>query len=248
MAQWFRDESFWRELYPFLFRPERFEGADGEIERVLVLTGKEGGAALDLCCGPGRHSVALAERGFRVTGVDATSFMLEKARRAAESGGVEVEFVLQDMSEFERTGAFDLAISLFTSFGYLPTVEDDVGVLRRVWASLRPGGALAMDVMGREVLALNFRETISTRLDDGTLVVQRHEIRDNWLTIRNEWLVIRGDEAKSFQFDLKIYSGRELEEMLRRIGFSEVRLCGDLEGNEYGVEAKRLVAIARKGD
>ncbi len=58
MAQWFRNESFWSEFYPFLFRPERLEGADGEIERVLMLTGKEGGAALDLCCGPGRHSVA----------------------------------------------------------------------------------------------------------------------------------------------------------------------------------------------
>ncbi len=50
----------------------------------LLMAG--GGPVLDLCCGPGRHPAALAKRGFTVTAVDRTAFLLGLARaRAADA-------------------------------------------------------------------------------------------------------------------------------------------------------------------
>src|SRR5437762_680347 len=115
---WFEDESFWRDFYPFMFSEERVAIADEQVSQVLALAGIDAGAVLDLCCGPGRHSVALAKRGFAVTGVDRSAFLLAKARERAAEAGVSVEFIEEDMLRFRCPGSFGLICNLFTSFGY----------------------------------------------------------------------------------------------------------------------------------
>jgi hypothetical protein len=57
---------------------------------------------------------------------------------------------------------------------------------------------------------------------------------------------MRGEEVKSFEFHHTVYSDQELRERLEDVGFSRVMLYGDLEGNPYGIDAKRLIAVARK--
>jgi len=246
MKEWFDDPAFWSELYPFLFSDEKFERAGSEIERVIALTGIQGGAVLDLCCGPGRHSVALAGRGFSVTGVDKTAYLLQKAREHAEAEKVAIEFVQQDMRDFIRPGAFDLAINMFTAFGYFDDKKEDLKVLDNLYVSLRPGGALLMEMAGKEWLAKVYQPTTSHDLPGGAVLVERHQVFDEWSRIRNRWILIREGRARTFEFHHTIYSGQELRERLLKTGFAEVRLFGDLEGTEYGLEATRLVALARK--
>ena len=64
--EWFDEDSFWQELYPYMFPKERFTQTPEEVEKALALTQPSGRAALDLCCGPGRFSIALAQAGFEV--------------------------------------------------------------------------------------------------------------------------------------------------------------------------------------
>ena len=61
----------------------------------------EPGRALDLACGEGRNAVWLADRGWRVTGIDFSDVALAKAERLAQSRGVEVDWVLADVVEHE---------------------------------------------------------------------------------------------------------------------------------------------------
>ena len=84
-SEWFNDESFWIETYPHVFPEQSFEAAHQEVEQILALANFSGDSVLDLCCGPGRHSIPLAERGMEVTGVDASSFLLTKAKQRAEA-------------------------------------------------------------------------------------------------------------------------------------------------------------------
>jgi hypothetical protein len=65
MGEWFENELFWSEMYPFMFPEERFHLAEEHVEKFLTLVGYKDGVVLDLCCGPGRHSLALAKRGIR---------------------------------------------------------------------------------------------------------------------------------------------------------------------------------------
>ncbi len=244
--EWFDDEAFWRDLYAFMFSEKRFAEAPAEIDKALTLTKPPGKSALDLCCGPGRYSVALAQRGFAVTGVDRTKFLLEKAKSMARAAKVKVEWVQMDMRDFVRPGAFDLVLSMFTSFGYFDDKSQDIAILQNIFASLRPGGSCLIDVMGKERLAKILNPTTSDLLPDGSILVQRHAIFDDWTRIRNEWILIRKGRAKSFRFHHTIYSGQELRDRMAEVGFADVRLYGNLDGDEYGPRSQRLIAVGRK--
>jgi SAM-dependent methyltransferase len=246
MHEWFEKESFWRELYPYMFAEERFETAKEDIDKILALTGFKGGVILDLCCGPGRHSVPLAKRGFKVTAVDRTKFLLDKARKRARDEGVDIEWVQKDMREFHRENVFDLIINMFTSFGYFNDKRDDMKVLENMHKNLRKGGAVIMQMRGKEQMAKILQPTTSEQYPDGTIFVERHEIFDDWSRIRNEWIIIKNDKAKSFKFHHTFYSGQELKDRLNQAGFSKVKLFGNLDGIEYGPNATHLVAVAWK--
>ncbi len=244
--EWFDNEEFWRETYPFMFPAKRFDDTPQEIGNVLALAKPAGKLVLDLGCGPGRCSVDLAERGFSVTGVDRTRYMLNKARARARRAGVRVEWVLSDMRDFGRCDAFDLAISMYTSFGYFDDKKEDRLVLRNIFDSLRPGGVLLIETMGKERLARIFLETSSEMLSDGSLMVERHVVFDDWTRIRNEWILIRNEKTRRFSFHHTIYSGQELRDRMEEAGFEEVALYGDLSGDPYGRESTRLIALGWK--
>jgi SAM-dependent methyltransferase len=244
--EWFDDDSFWRELYPFMFPEQRFASAGEQVAQALALTKPAGKSVLDLCCGPGRCSIALAKKGFRVTGVDRTKYLLQKARARAKAANVKIDWVEKDMRDFVRPGCFALVLSMFTSFGYFDDRQDDMTVLQNMFASLQPGGVCLIEVLGKERLAKILQPTISTVLPDGTLMVERHEIFDDWTRVRNEWLLIRNGRAKSYKFHHTIYSGQELRDRMERVGFVAVKLHGNLDGDAYGPNAERLIAIGRK--
>ena len=83
MDTWFENESFWREGYRFMFSDDAFRAASDQVEQIIALTGVSVGHVLDLGCGPGRHAVTLALKGLNVTAVDASPFLLGKAKAHA---------------------------------------------------------------------------------------------------------------------------------------------------------------------
>jgi SAM-dependent methyltransferase len=244
--EWFDDDDLWRALAPFLFTEERLAAAQDQVEKALALARPRGRKVLDLGCGPGRCSIALAQRDFEVTGVDRTKMFLGQARRRAQRAGVRVEWVRADMRDFVREGAYDLALSMFTSFGYFDDKDEDARVLGNVLSSLRPGGVFLVEMAGKESLAGIFQATAVETLPDGSQLVQKREIFDDWTRIRNEWILIRGGRTRTLRFHHTIYSGQEIKDRVLDAGFEEVRLYGSLEGQPYGLEAERLVAVARK--
>ncbi|HUD68552.1 MAG TPA: class I SAM-dependent methyltransferase [Candidatus Sulfotelmatobacter sp.] len=245
---WFENEDFWRDFYPYMFPPERFSAAKEEVNRIVTLTQCRGGSLLDLCCGPGRHAVEFAQCGFQVTGVDRSPFLLDRARDHASRAGLSIEWIMEDMRNFVRPSTFDLACNLFTSFGYFKDEHDDLRVLRNVHKSLKDTGVLVIEVVSKERLARTWQNTISTELADGSLLVQRPQIRDDCCRVYSEWILVKDGCSRSFGFEHTIYSGRELKDRLSSCGFEPVQLFGDLQGSIYDLEAKRLIAVARKSN
>jgi SAM-dependent methyltransferase len=246
MGAWYENESFWSELYPFMFSEERFRLAEEQIEKALALVDYKEGTVLDLCCGPGRHSLALAKRGIQVTAVDRSEFLLRKAKEEAAKSNLEIEFVSDDMRHFVRGDSFSLILNMFTSFGYFEDKEDDLKVLRNAYQSLKPEGAILIDIFGKEPLARKFQPTNSIDCGDGLLLIQRNEICEDWTRCRNEWILVKDGTAKTFNFQTRLYSGQEMKDILHRAGFEEVNVFGDLDGNKYGIDADRLIAVGRK--
>jgi len=248
-AHWFDDDHLWNAISRFLFTDERCGNATGgEVDAIVKLLDVSHPAQiLDLCCGVGRHSLELAARGFAVTAVDRTAAYLERARRSAAGKNLAIEFVQASMGEFRRPGAFDAAINMFTSFGYFASDDEELAVLTNVFESLKSGGRLMIDVLGKEVICRRFQPRSWQPSPDGTaFLLEERKVRSGWAAIENRWIVFDETGKHEFHFDLRVYSGRELEQLLVQAGFREVALYGNLNGGLYDHEAERLVAVARK--
>ena len=71
-------------------------------------------------------------------------------------------------------------------------------------------------------------------------------MQSGWKYIENRWIVFDETGKHEFHFDIRVYSGRELESLLQQAGFREIALYGNLNDAPYDHDAERLVAVARK--
>ncbi|MHC4619220.1 MAG: class I SAM-dependent methyltransferase [Planctomycetota bacterium] len=243
---WYEREDLWEALRPVLFSTEQIESAGEQVEQVISLVDLQPGLSIcDLGCGVGRHSLELARRGFRVTGVDRTELYLQEAKEAAAAEGLEIEFVKEDMRNFRRPDSFDVVLSLFTSFGYFEEASDNERVLANVYTSLKSNGKLLLEMMGKEVLARIFRPR-EWREEGGVTVLEEREVAEHWSRIENRWILLSDGQRSEYGFSHWLYSAAELCDMLKRCGFCGVEVYGNLSGSPYDHKAERLVVLARR--
>lgn len=128
------EREFWNDAY--LQTPTHVMVPDRILSAELP-TGPAG-TALDLGCGVGTNSFYLAQRGWRVTGVDWSEQAVFLAERAAFTAQVNARFEIADAASWRGTGQFDLVISTFA----LPSGGHAARVIRNSRRLLAPGGTL----------------------------------------------------------------------------------------------------------
>jgi SAM-dependent methyltransferase len=130
-----RGPQMWDERYAAAERVWS-AGPNREVERIVA--GWPPGRALDLGAGEGRHALWLAEKGWQVTAVDFSAVGIDRGRREAESRGLAVDWVVEDVTAWQppESTAYDLAL-----VAYLHIPED---VFSRLGRWLASGGALVV--------------------------------------------------------------------------------------------------------
>lgn len=250
--QWYEDEAFWEVFYSWMFSEEHFDTANEQIEDLLALLDCAGdiGAQhwLDLACGPGRFLIPLADRGIKLTGVDQSRLLLDEARQkmASLSVGKSTELLQADMRTFKADGCFDVILNMWSSFGYFDEPEDDRMVLQRCYDNLKPGGCLLIDTVGKEYLCRNLQAVHLEEDAEGNLLIQRPTFGEEMTRLENEWILIKGDHVYRKLWSHNVYSGAELRALLVQAGFESVELYGSLSGDDYDLDAERLIAVANK--
>ncbi len=244
--EWFEDQWFWEEYRPILFPKERLQSTSSQVDRFIdLLELREGAKILDLACGVGRHSLELARRGYEVTGLDLSETYMKDASKRAEEEGLNVEFVTEDMRTFVGEEYYDAAINFWSSFGYFEEEEDNYQVLENVYTSLKKGGIFLIDVMGKEIMDRIYTERDWSRIDDGFFLEERY-LKNNGEYLESDWILIKDGKVKEHKFIYKLYTEREIRDLLIRAGFSSIEIYGDLYGSEYSGEAERLIAVGER--
>jgi SAM-dependent methyltransferase len=240
-----REEAFDEDylyFYAELLTPER---TAAEVELVWRLLELEPGLELlDLACGHGRIANPLAERGVRVTGLDATPLFLDLARKDAAERGVEVEYVEADMRSLPWTERFDRVLCWFTSFGYFSD-EENRQVLLDVYRALRPGGLFAVEMNNRDgLLAGRWEpEGVTERGDDR--MIDRRDFDLQTGRSRDERTIIRGGRSRTFTFSVRMFTAAELQDWLRAAGFRDTFAYGE-DGEPLRLEHRRMTVVGRE--
>jgi SAM-dependent methyltransferase len=242
----FFGQDYLRAYAPYIGPERTARDVDGIV---ALLDLPSGGAVLDLCCGQGRHAIALAERGYRVTGLDLSEALLDRARADADARGVSVRWVRADMRDIPFEGEFDAVVNLFSSFGYLESEQDDRRVLRQIHEALVPGGRFLLELAHRDDLARRYAHPTveSDRHPDGVRVVwtsQFHIDTGRYVT-RGVVHFPDGRTAETYH-SYQAYAPDQLAGMLEDAGLP-VRAClGGLDGSALAADSRRLVIVSAK--
>lgn len=203
---------------------------------------------LDLCCGQGRHSVALAKTGLSVTGVDLSEEMLAIARLTADEAGVPLTIRQADMRHLpdDLKDGFDAVINMFSSFGYLESEEDDQQVLHQISKVLKPGGKLLMDLLNREWVIINNEEYDWHQHDDGRIILEHRQLDLQASTNHLTYTEILPDGTRREMSDLhmRLYTLTELAKMLATAGLTLTNVYGGFQTEPYTVNARRMIVVA----
>ncbi len=198
---------------------------------------------LDVACGPGRHAIAMAKRHFEVTAVDLSTKLLHHAHARAQKEKVNIRFLQLDMKGLDFDDEFDLAVQLFTSFGYFATDEEDIQVLQGVHRSLRDTGLYVLDLINPQVLAQTLVGR-SLRKVDGMKVIEERRIEGG--RVIKDITLQKGRTKTEYQESVRLYRPETIERMLREAGFLPTHWFGDYAGLPFDQEKSRRMIIVNK--
>jgi SAM-dependent methyltransferase len=233
-------------VYGHMFTEERAEKESAFVARTLDL--KPGASVLDLCCGQGRHSVQLAKRGFKVTGLDLNAEYLDLASKAAEAAKVKIETVAGDMREIPFENRFDAIVNMYSSFGYLESEAEDLKVLESAAKALKAGGRLLLDMLNREWAIDNYIQNDWHTGADGTLYVERRDLDLATSRMHVHFIVVdpKGGRRESIGHIIRLYTLTEMTRLLERVGMRVMAVFGGFEGEDYGIGTRRMIIVAKK--
>jgi len=206
-----------------------------------------GAAVLDVGCGIGRHAVGMAQRGYRVTGVDFSAPYLEIAAQAAAKIGVQVTWRRCDMRELDDVDAFDAVYSYFTSFGYYQDAENEA-VLERIVHALKPGGRFLIDMANRERTLTHPQQRGWNPQPGGGLLMEEVslDIVTSRVTSRQILIPPHGGSQVVKTFEIRLYTCAELTALMDRHGLRVISVWGGADRSAYTSETRRMIILAER--
>ena len=196
---------------------------------------------VDLACGKGRHSIYLNKLGFNVVGVDLASCSIAAAKKFEND---RLHFEVCDLRNLPFVQKFDVALNLFTSFGYFDCNETNKQVLHQISKCLKPEGLLVIDFMNVHTVLKNlipFQQKveegitfdISKRVEHG-LIIKRIDFSD-------------AGKSYSFQEEVQVLTLQNFEALLHESNFSIKQVFGNYQLQPYQEQSSdRVIIIAQK--
>lgn len=249
---------------PYADLPELYDlehaGFADDIELYLRLADVVGDPILELGCGTGRVLAPLAAAGYRVTGIDHSRPMLDRAKARLENLGASDRGILCEasMTEADRApgGPFGLAILSLNGLMHLPTPGEQRAALIAARRALDPRGMLVVDALSPDPgLLATFDGRVqhegSWERGDGTRV-DRFSARTHapaeqridtelWYDLTDVKGHVRRVRAS---FPMRYVFPAELELLLEVTGFVEWKLYGSYELDPFDESSERLIVTA----
>jgi 2-polyprenyl-3-methyl-5-hydroxy-6-metoxy-1,4-benzoquinol methylase len=226
-------------------RPREITIAEADfLEKALAL--RPGARVLDVPCGNGRHSIELARRGYRVTGIDLSQEFLQAAKVAEAESGVEAEWRFGDMRQLAlEPSGFDAAFCFGNSFGYL-----DHSAARAFFAALarglKPGDRLVIDTsMAAESILPTLVPQRWHRMG-GLLVLSQARYDASASRLDIDYTFVREGIEETRPTCSYVFTAAEIQRMLDAAGFDVAAFNGGIVGEPFAAGLPRLLITAAR--
>lgn len=241
MKEWFQswfDSPYYHILYK---HRDNAEAANFIDELLQLLKPPQSASILDIACGKGRHSIYLANKGYRVTGLDLSEQNIICCRKHEND---RLEFYEHDMREIFRTNDYDLALNLFTSFGYFDREHDNLRTLRSAALALKPGGYFVLDYLNPVVVNHATPKTFHRTIDGIDFTVVKETVGDR--VVKSISFSDKGQEF-NFKESVQLITPENFQEYFKQTSLEVTHIFGDYNLNKYSAkDSPRLIFITQK--
>ena len=239
---WFKD-WFNSPYYHLLYQNRDDKEAIGFINKLIkYMNPDRGNRMLDIACGKGRHSKALADMGFDVTGIDLS---FESIRDALEFQEENLHFFQHDMRLPFWINYFDYAFNFFTSFGYFKTKREHNNAIRTIAQALKLHGTFTMDYLNVHYAEDHLEKVSSKKVEDVKFFITKWQDEDHFfkqIQAEDKGTVKHLSTEKVAKFTLGDFT-----EMFAYHGLQIQEVFGDYHFADYDIrKSPRLIMIAKK--
>lgn len=241
--QWFY-KWFGSPYYHILYNERNNHEAEYFIHNLIKrLKPKAHESILDIACGRGRHAVCLNNNGFDVTGID---LAIENIVYAKKIENTTLHFYVHDMRSLAYSNHFDVAVNLFTSFGYFDTEAEQINALKCFNRALKHGGLLVVDYFNSNKMVANLIPKAVKTVRDVNFHLRKHMEGDRIIKT-----ITFDDKGEHYEFEEKVhaFTFEDFARFFKLSGFEIVKHFGSYGLEPYDVNASdRLIFICRKAD
>ncbi|MCC5916301.1 MAG: class I SAM-dependent methyltransferase [Cryomorphaceae bacterium] len=196
---------------------------------------------LDVACGRGRHARQLHQMGYSVTGIDLSE---ENIIFAGKHQSENLFFQIGDMRQNMGQNKYDMALNLFTSFGYFDQQEENQQVFNRIFEALKPGGIFVFDYLNAHLLENIEWQREEKQIDDIHFSIRKKIIDKK---IIKEISVQKEDFKDQFFEQVALLYPENFKTMLLTSGFTLEKIWGDYNLSPFSKNtSNRFIFSARK--
>ena len=209
---------------------------------------------LDIGCGTGRHSIELAKRGYKVTGIDLSESQLTRAKEKASAQNLSINFERQDARKLNFGAEFDLVIMLCEGgFSLMETDEMNFQILRNASKALKPKGKLIFTTLnGLFPLFHSVQEFMDSATLEGNAQYSSNSF--DLMTLRDRHTIQIEDDlgnTKELKCDERYYVPSEITWLLKTLDFKVIDIFGAKLGafsrqDKLTTEDYEMLVIAEK--
>jgi len=233
-------KNIWRQIFPEKTTQAEvdFIIADSELD--------SGNTILDLMCGYGRHSIALARRNIKVTAVDNLCDYINEIKQIAQNENLPIQTLCEDVLEMHIEQQYDAAICMGNSLQFF-NEQESLKLLSNISTHLKPGGRFYINTWSiAEIAIKNFKERSWSRFGD-LLFLTDNKLLFHPTRMEINSLIITDSEEREEKTGIDyIYSISELEGMLNKTGFDLKEIYSIPGKKVFTVGEPRAYIVAEK--
>lgn len=207
------------------------------------------GNVVDIGCGVGLDSIALAKNGHAVTAFDISPRMIELVKMNSEKYDVKIETGVFSFNTIPKIyhGKFDNVVSVGNTIAHL-TKKELQSAFKKIYALLKPGGKAFLHILNYTAI-LRMKKRINNIANrDGAVIIRFYDFESGHVKFN----ILSFPLSNPKEFNLYTtnhypHTKKEIETALRSAGFSEIKSAGDFYGNKFSTkDSKDLFVEAHK--